>query len=236
MLQSTPFTPFVSFLILAGLASCTAPPLRTSNSVPQAVQRPQTATLTAAVQQTPERPKDYFTVGSSMDDVAAIMGTPSRVNNFLNDVWWYFGYSRVVFRGGRVTEWDNMSNNLKVRWNGSVAPAQARSAPVQSPQVASPSSSVSAPPPAAPIRRSLASNGGGLYIGTGSGHWIQNTSSGGEFITLEDGSVWQVDLLDRIDTLLWLPITDITVAESGGGYLLINTDDGEKAHATLLRQ
>jgi hypothetical protein len=41
--------------------------------------------------------------------------------------------------------------------------------------------------------------------------------------------------LDQIDTALWLPMSEITVVETAGGYLLINTDDGEKAHASLLR-
>ncbi len=46
--------------------------------------------------------------------------------------------------------------------------------------------------------------------------------------------MWQVDLLDRINTMLWLPITNITVVDSNYGYLLINTEDGEKAPAILL--
>jgi hypothetical protein len=56
---------------------------------------------------------------------------------------------------------------------------------------------------------------------------------------LEDGSLWQIDPLDRIDAMLWLPTSDITVTESSSGspgfdYLLINTDDGEKAHAKYM--
>ncbi len=49
-------------------------------------------------------------------------------------------------------------------------------------------------------------------------------------MSLEDGSRWLVDPMDRIDTMLWLPTTEITVLESrGGNYLLVNTDDGERA-------
>lgn len=92
-----------------------------------------------------------------------------------------------------------------------------------------------AAPPAVPLTSSLARRGGGgPYIASGNGHWIKSKSSDGEIITLEDGSVWQIDSFDRIDTRLWLPITNITVAESEGGYLLINTDDRQKAHAKLL--
>jgi hypothetical protein len=94
-----------------------------------------------------------------------------------------------------------------------------------------------APPPVAPLTSSLARRGGGgPYIASGNGHWIKSKSSDGGIITLEDGSVWQIDSFDRIDTRLWLPITNITVAESDGGYLLINTDDRQKAHAKLLSQ
>lgn len=86
--------------------------------------------------------------------------------------------------------------------------------------------------PSTAIRR----RSGGLYISPGDGHWIESVTGDGEIIKLEDGSVWQIDSLDTIDTALWLPVSDITVVESRGGYLLINTDDGEKAHATLLHQ
>jgi hypothetical protein len=65
---------------------------------------------------------------------------------------------------------------------------------------------------------------------------VQSKTDDGSIVTLEDGSVWQIDPLDQIDTTLWLPMTEITVVETGSGYLLINTDDGEKAHARLLHQ
>jgi hypothetical protein len=73
------------------------------------------------------------------------------------------------------------------------------------------------------------------YFGTGSGHWIQTVSGNGAIVQLEDGSVWSIDSIDQIDTALWLPITDITVLEGRyGGYILVNTEDGEQAHATYL--
>lgn len=76
------------------------------------------------------------------------------------------------------------------------------------------------------------------YVGVGK-HWIQSTSSGGAMITLEDGSIWEINPVDRVDTMLWLPITDITVlrATSPVGdykYLLVNTEDGEKALAKYI--
>ena len=79
----------------------------------------------------------------------------------------------------------------------------------------------------------------GIYSGAGSGHWIEENVDSGTILILEDGSLWQIDPIDKIDAMLWLLITDITVVASSDGssgydYLLINTDDGEKAHAKYL--
>ncbi len=67
--------------------------------------------------------------------------------------------------------------------------------------------------------------------GCESGHWISSIASGGAVITLEDGSVWQVDSIDRTDSMLWLPISEITVCNGQ----LINTDDDETVSARRLR-
>jgi hypothetical protein len=77
-----------------------------------------------------------------------------------------------------------------------------------------------------------------VYLDTGGGHWIQEVNSNGAVITLEDGSLWRVDELDRIDTALWLPVDNITVLNDyGDHYRLVNTDeDGEVANATYLGQ
>jgi hypothetical protein len=74
----------------------------------------------------------------------------------------------------------------------------------------------------------------GVYLSPGSGHWVKSKTDDGSIVILEDGSVWEIDPFDQIDTALWLPMTEITVVEMTGGYLLINTDDGEKAHAWLV--
>ena len=74
------------------------------------------------------------------------------------------------------------------------------------------------------------------YIGGEDGHWIQSNSGNGKIITLEDGSIWKVDAVDATDSALWLPTSDISVVETSEGTLLINTDDGEKVHATLIDQ
>jgi hypothetical protein len=76
-----------------------------------------------------------------------------------------------------------------------------------------------------------------VYAGTGTGHWILENMNNGEFIKLEDGSLWETSPFDRIHAALWLPISRITILESRNPvypYVLINSDDGEKAEAKLI--
>ena len=59
----------------------------------------------------------FFTLGSHLDDVLRIQGTPSSINQYSDhEVWWY-GVSTIdiSLRDGRVREWSNISGNLKVR-------------------------------------------------------------------------------------------------------------------------
>ncbi len=51
--------------------------------------------------------------------------------------------------------------------------------------------------------------------------------------------MWEVNSLDRINTTLWLPVTNVTILKANQPvgeyrYTLINTDDGEKALAKYL--
>lgn len=59
----------------------------------------------------------YFTRGSHQDEVLRIQGTPSRVNKYSDHEVWNYGLSSVdiSLRDRRVTEWNNISGNLKVR-------------------------------------------------------------------------------------------------------------------------
>jgi hypothetical protein len=63
------------------------------------------------------------------------------------------------------------------------------------------------------------------------GHWVQSVSSSGSVIELEDGSVWLVNPINQIDTMLWLPTAEIAVC----GGTLVNTEEHEKAGATRVR-
>jgi hypothetical protein len=67
-------------------------------------------------------------------------------------------------------------------------------------------------------------------VGCESGHWVQSVSDDGEIIKLEDGSIWEVDPADAVDSALWLPTTEIVACDGK----LINTDDNEKVAATQI--
>ena len=64
-----------------------------------------------------------------------------------------------------------------------------------------------------------------------SGHWVESVSDDGQVVKLEDGSIWQVNAVDAIDSMLWLPTTDIVACEDK----LINTEDNESVSARRLR-
>ena len=51
--------------------------------------------------------------------------------------------------------------------------------------------------------------------------------------------MWGIDPIDRIDTSLWLPISNVTILKASPAvgeykYSLVNTDDKEKALAKYL--
>jgi hypothetical protein len=63
------------------------------------------------------------------------------------------------------------------------------------------------------------------------GHWVQAVSEDGEVVTLEDGTVWLVDALDRVDTALWPLTADIIVCDGQ----LFNAEDNESAVVRRVR-
>ena len=87
--------------------------------------------------------------------------------------------------------------------------------------------------------RAITGPGTPTYSGASGGHWIRSKADNGGMITLEDGSIWEINSIDRIDTILWLPTTGITVLKAPQPvgdykYMLLNKDDGEKALAKFL--
>lgn len=51
----------------------------------------------------PAQPKHYFTYGSTIGDVYAIQGIPTKTADNL----WYYGKSKVYFSSGKVTQWED---------------------------------------------------------------------------------------------------------------------------------
>ena len=78
-----------------------------------------------------------------------------------------------------------------------------------------------------PAPRSLGQSSSGCE----SQHWVESVSDNGQLIQLEDGSIWEVDAGDAIDSALWLPTTDIVACDDK----LINTDDNETVSAMRIR-
>jgi hypothetical protein len=57
-------------------------------------------------------------------------------------------------------------------------------------------------------------------------------SSDGAVLFLDNGSTWEVDSIDRIDSALWLVTDDVLACDDG---YLIHKSDGEKVSATKLK-
>lgn len=60
---------------------------------------------------------------------------------------------------------------------------------------------------------------------------IESVMSDGSIIKLDDGSVWEVDDVDTVDSSLWLETTDITACADK----LINTEDNETVGAHRIK-
>jgi len=62
-------------------------------------------------------------------------------------------------------------------------------------------------------------------------HWIQSKSDEGSIIILENGSVWEVDAVDRVNSMLWLSTEDVIICNGK----MINLSNGEKVDVIRLR-
>jgi hypothetical protein len=73
------------------------------------------------------------------------------------------------------------------------------------------------------------------YTAYGGGHLIRSVSPGGQFVTLEDGSVWEIEPSVRFQTADWQVDAPVTVRRAQGEgpfvYELVNTQDDEGALA-----
>lgn len=61
---------------------------------------------------------NYFTIGSTEDEVIQVMGDPTSVHKFesLKEKMFFYGTSIVTFRNGKVKEYSNNGNNLRVKY------------------------------------------------------------------------------------------------------------------------
>ncbi|HEV3141403.1 MAG TPA: hypothetical protein VGY57_12840 [Vicinamibacterales bacterium] len=76
------------------------------------------------------------------------------------------------------------------------------------------------------------------YEALGSGHLLRAVADGGRYVTLEDGSRWEIHPRDRFRTVEWEPNESISVrttrGEDGYAYEIVNTTDDDGALARLI--
>ncbi|AFT96748.1 hypothetical protein AMBAS45_16435 [Alteromonas macleodii str. 'Balearic Sea AD45'] len=65
-------------------------------------------------------------------------------------------------------------------------------------------------------------------------YFISRVSNGGGIISLSDGSIWQVNTIDKIDSMLWLPTSTVIVINDSYGYSMVNLDDGTNVRVEYL--
>lgn len=86
---------------------------------------------------------------------------------------------------------------------------------------------------------SIATQPSNIYLGIGQEHWVQETIDSGAFVRLQDSSLWEISPIDRINTMLWLPIDDIIVIESTNSlypYKLVGKRDTAEARLLTATQ
>ena len=73
------------------------------------------------------------------------------------------------------------------------------------------------------------------YSAVGSGHFIKAVGADGQSVTLEDGSVWEIDTRSWFFTAEWQPLERISIrraaSENGFNYEIDNTDQDNGALA-----
>ena len=91
------------------------------------------------------------------------------------------------------------------------------------------------PQPGTPAVAAPAAPAAARYEALGSGHLLRGVSENGRFVTLEDGSRWEIHPRDRFRTIDWELESGISVrttqTDEGYGYEIVNTsiDDGALA-------
>lgn len=62
-------------------------------------------------------PSNYFSIGSTKDEVKSIMGTPTGTFKYIfgDEETWHYGNSDVHFKNGKVIEYSNVARNLRIK-------------------------------------------------------------------------------------------------------------------------
>ena len=83
-----------------------------------------------------------------------------------------------------------------------------------------------------------AASSANTYAALGGGHLLREVTRDGRYITLEDGSRWEIHPRDRFQTEDWEADANLTVrttrAEDGYGYEIVNTQTDEGALARFV--
>ena len=85
----------------------------------------------------------------------------------------------------------------------------------------------------------IAARKSNIYLGVGQEHWVQETTGSGSLIRLEDNSLWEISPIDRINTILWLPLDNVIVIENTNSlypYKLVGERDTAEARLLIPTQ
>jgi hypothetical protein len=91
-------------------------------------------------------------------------------------------------------------------------------------------------PPFSPSDTNIRKSITGIYSDVDNEHYIESNSSG-SMIVLDDGSIWDIDPVDKMISALWKYEAIITVTSTSGGkyeYVLNNSEDGKKVRANYI--
>lgn len=80
-------------------------------------------------------------------------------------------------------------------------------------------------------RRPGRSPAGSMAMNCIDGHSLASVSSNGQVIILLDGSIWEIDIVDAIQSMLWLPADNLLIC----GNRILNVRDGKSATATRIK-
>jgi len=74
------------------------------------------------------------------------------------------------------------------------------------------------------------------YLGINSKQYLSKNEKSGEVLILLDGSTWNINLVDKVKTTLWLPTDEIQVTQKGMQYYLTHIKKNETVSATFIEK